>query len=208
MKYIVYFAVLFLALTSCSEWKYSNGIGRSKKIVYRDAEATRTTDTKQVSSEIAVNSVADSVVQPDLTEAQFGVKRAAVSPVSLKQVTRIDEPRLQPHATVDPLTESVEEEEKPDPSIVSSALEAERKGRQSRNLGIAGLAVTILLVLFFPGFLLAVISLIKGINSMRSQYNTPEGISMARTGIVLSSITLILYLLAFLLILSLILLIL
>lgn len=210
MKYIVYLVILFLGLTSCSEWKYSNGIGRSKKIVYRESQSSYSKTNESSESEIALKDEVDSITPSEIVFVEQplneSLKEAIFPSIQPNNKSLRNETELRTHADEVSPADSLEEDDEVDPAVLSNALDAERKGKQSRNIGIASLVVTLVFVLFFPGFILAIISLIKGINSLRAPYNTPQGVSMARTGILLSSISLILYLLAFLLLLSIILL--
>lgn len=210
MKYFIYLVILFLGFTSCSEWKYSNGIGRTKKIVYSEPKRSHSKAVERTQSEIAFNDEVDSVFQTEAVFTEQPLKQSSKEGffprISSNKKSRYHETEFRMHADDVSPTDSLDEEDEVDEAVLSSALDAEKKGKQSRNIGIASLVVTLVFVLFFPGFILAIISLIKGINSLRAPYNTPEGISMARTGILLSSISLILYLLAFLLVLSIILL--
>lgn len=210
MRYIVYLVILFLGLTSCSEWKYSNGIGRTKRVLYAESKSSKSTVFERTEQTIAFNTELDSVFLREeliVNPSKQRVETIGDFPrVQFRKKLAQNEDNLRPHTDGISPTDSLDQEEEVDPAVVNGALDAERKGKQSRNIGIVSLVVTIVFVLFFPGFVLAIISLIKGINSLSAPYNTPEGISMARTGILLSSISLILYLLALLLVLSIILL--
>lgn len=210
MRYFIYFVILFLGFTSCSEWKYSNGIGRTKKIVYSESKRTYSNATERTESEIAFQDEVDSVYHKEVVFMEKSLnqspKKEFFPRISSNKKSLQHETEFRTHVDDVSPTDSLDDQDEVDAAVLSSALDAEKKGKQSRNIGIASLVVTLVFVLFFPGFILAIISLIKGINSLRAPYNTPEGVSMARTGILLSSISLILYLLAFLLVLSIILL--
>jgi hypothetical protein len=104
------------------------------------------------------------------------------------------------------LIENVDDSIKPvDQMMVNEAFDAEEKGKKSRNFGIAGLILQITSIFAIVGLVLSIIGLIKGIQSLRADYNTPRGVKMARTGVILSSITIALYLLLIVIVIALIL---
>jgi hypothetical protein len=86
------------------------------------------------------------------------------------------------------------DEENPE-VIKDLALEAEEKGRTSRNLGIAGFILSFIPIIGLLGLIFSIISFVNGIKALKSKYITEDGLRWAKTGVIFSSISLFLRLL-------------
>jgi hypothetical protein len=90
------------------------------------------------------------------------------------------------------------DEENPE-VIKDLALEAEEKGRTSRNLGIAGFILSFIPIIGLLGLIFSIISFVNGIKALKSKYITEDGLRWAKTGVIFSSISLFLRLLVIIL---------
>jgi hypothetical protein len=90
------------------------------------------------------------------------------------------------------------DEENPE-VIKDLALEAEEKGRTSRNLGIAGFILSFIPIIWLLGLIFSIISFVNGIKALKSKYITEDGLRWAKTGVIFSSISLFLSLLVIIL---------
>lgn len=169
-------------LVSCSDWKYSNGVKRQKR-TYVYSNPKNTTES-EISTE---NEKAVSVIDEEITTKNQKLESVESAVESQPETTENNENQI-----ILVNTKKLENEEdslKPvNQSVVDEALEAEKKGKYSQNFGIAGLVLTITFIFGFVGLVLSIIGLTNGIKSLKAKYNTPEGLKMARTGVILSSI--------------------
>jgi hypothetical protein len=83
--------------------------------------------------------------------------------------------------------------------IAREALETEDLAKKARKTGILGLVFSFLPFLGFVGLILSIIALSRSIKALRAQYITEKGLEMARTGLILSIISLGLRVLALIL---------
>lgn len=190
MKKIYILLALVSVLFSCSEWKYSKGV-KWKQPEYHAAQTKHT--------EIKENQV---LAQNDEPAAQ------AEEEVALPET--VSEPAAEigsiTHETLpepEEMTILVKEEDsvvEVSADAMQIALDAEHDGKVSRTLGIIGLVATVIYIFAFVGLIVSIIGLTKGIKSLKADYNTPEGVRMARTGVVTSSIVIGLNVLAILLV--------
>ena len=169
-------------LVSCSDWKYSNGVKRQKR-TYVYSNPKNTTES-EISTE---NEKAVSVIDEEITTKNQKLESVESAVESQPETTENNENQI-----ILVNTKKLENDEdslKPvNQSVVDEALEAEKKGKYSQNFGIAGLVLTITFIFGFVGLVLSIIGLTNGIKSLKAKYNTPEGLKMARTGVILSSI--------------------
>jgi TolA-binding protein len=182
MKKIFAFIVMVSILVSCSDWKYSNGVKRQKRTyVYSNPKSTT---ESEISTE---NEKAVSVIDEEITTKNQKLESVESAVESQPEATENNENQI-----ILVNTKKLENDEdslKPvNQSVVDEALEAEKKGKYSQNFGIAGLILTITFIFGFVGLVLSIIGLTNGIKSLKAKYNTPEGLKMARTGVILSSI--------------------
>jgi hypothetical protein len=91
-----------------------------------------------------------------------------------------------------------------DREIKALAYEAEFQGKKSRDLSITGLLLSFLPFVGLVGLILSIIALAKGIKALNARYITEDGLRWAKTGVVISSISIGLRVLAIILILVLI----
>ncbi len=182
MKKIFAFIMMVSILVSCSDWKYSNGVKRQKR-TYVYSNPKNTTES-EISTE---NEKAVSVIDEEITTKNQKLESVESAVESQPETTENNENQI-----ILVNTKKLENEEdslKPvNQSVVDEALEAEKKGKYSQNFGIAGLVLTITFIFGFVGLVLSIIGLTNGIKSLKAKYNTPEGLKMARTGVILSSI--------------------
>lgn len=89
--------------------------------------------------------------------------------------------------------------------ISNEALETEDLARKAKKAGLTGLILSLIPFLGFFGLILSIIGLSKSIRALRAPYITEDGLEMARTGLILSIISLGLRVLAILLLVILIL---
>lgn len=193
MKKLYILPALLAVLISCSEWKYSKGVKWEKPEYHSASNGTeRSTEDRSTvsdrSDKVESKALSEEGAEPvTMTEAPARTSaRRPGAPGDLEEATILVKED-------DTLAEIPED-------AVDIALRAESQGRKSRTLGIVGLVLSFTYIFAIVGLILAIIGLIKGVNSLRAPYNTPKGVSMARTGVVTSSITIGLYLLAVLLI--------
>ena len=177
-------------LVSCSDWKYSNGVKRQKRTyVYTQAKNINENETF-TENENTVSAIDEQIItQSEEVEANEpkveGHKGTAEN--NENQIILVNTKKL----------EKDEDSLKPlNQSLVDEALEAEKKGKLSQNFGIAGLILTFTFIFGFVGLVLSIIGLTNGIKSLKAKYNTPEGLKMARTGVILSSVVIGLYAMA------------
>lgn len=177
-------------LVSCSDWKYSNGVKRQKRTyVYTQAKNINENETF-TEKENTVSAIDEQIItQSEEVEANEpkveGHKGTAEN--NENQIILVNTKKL----------EKDEDSLKPlNQSLVDEALEAEKKGKLSQNFGIAGLILTFTFIFGFVGLVLSIIGLTNGIKSLKAKYNTPEGLKMARTGVILSSVVIGLYAMA------------
>lgn len=196
MKKIFAFIVMVSILVSCSDWKYSNGVKRQKRTYVYSDQKSKT--EKEILSE---NENAISVIDEEIT-----TQNETVEAIELKIEGQTETTENNENQIILVNTKKIENDEdslKPvSQSVVDEALKAERKGKYSQNFGIAGLILTITLIFGFVGLVLSIIGLTNGINSLKANYNTPEGLRMARTGVILSSIVVGLYAIAVIILLT------
>jgi hypothetical protein len=190
MKKIFTCIVLVSILVSCSDWKYSNGVKRQKRTyVYTQAKNINENETF-TEKENTVSAIDEQIItQSEEVEANEpkveGHKGTAEN--NENQIILVNTKKL----------EKDEDSLKPlNQSLVDEALEAEKKGKLSQNFGIAGLILTFTFIFGFVGLVLSIIGLTNGIKSLKAKYNTPEGLKMARTGVILSSVVIGLYAMA------------
>ena len=182
MKKVFTLILLVSILVSCSDWKYSNGVKRQKRTyVYSNPKSTT---ESEISTE---NEKAVSVIDEEITTKNQKLESVESAVESQPEATENNENQI-----ILVNTKKLENDEdslKPvNQSVVDEALEAEKKGNYSQNFGIAGLILTITFIFGFVGLVLSIIGLTNGIKSLKAKYNTPEGLKMARTGVILSSI--------------------
>ena len=182
MKKVFTLILLVSILVSCSDWKYSSGVKRQKRTyVYSDPKSKT---EKEILSE---NENALSVIDEEITTPSETVEAFELKVEGQTETTENNENQI-----ILVNTKKIENDEdslKPvSQSVVDEALKAEKKGKYSQNFGIAGLILTITLIFGFVGLVLSIIGLTNGIKSLKAKYNTPEGLKMARTGVILSSI--------------------
>jgi hypothetical protein len=92
-----------------------------------------------------------------------------------------------------------------DREIKALAYEAEFNGKRSRDLSITGLLLSFIPFVGLAGLILSIIALAKGIKALNARYITEDGLRWAKTGVIISGISIGLRLLAiFLLILLLV----
>ena len=193
MKKIFAFIVMVSILVSCSDWKYSSGVKRQKRTYVYSDQKSKT--EKEILSE---NENAISVIDEEIT-----TQYETVEAIELKVEGQTENNENQIILVNTKKIENDEDSLKPvSQSVVDEALKAERKGKFSQNFGIAGLILTITLIFGFVGLVLSIIGLTNGINSLKANYNTPEGLRMARTGVILSSIVVGLYAIAVIILLT------
>lgn len=191
MKNIFTLLLMISILVSCSDWKYSNGVKRQQK-TYSYLNQ-KTTSQNEI---VAENNLKKSTtVDEFVPENQNG---ETIDLNTIKQNLSIENVE---DKSIIVKTKKLEQEEdsiKPEvnQAIASEAMDSEEKGRKSRNFGIAGLILQITYIFGVVGLVLSIIGLIKGIQSLRADYNTPKGVKMARTGVILSSINIGIYLLS------------
>ena len=182
MKKVFTLILLVSILVSCSDWKYSNGVKRQKRTyVYSNPKSIT---ESEISTE---NEKAVSVIDEEITTKNQKLESVESAVESQPENTENNEAQI-----ILVNTKKLENDEdsiKPvNQSVVDEALEAEKKGKYSQNFGIAGLILTITFIFGFVGLVLSIIGLTNGIKSLKAKYNTPEGLKMARTGVILSSI--------------------
>lgn len=182
MKKVFTLILLVSILVSCSDWKYSNGVKRQKRTyVYSNPKSIT---ESEISTE---NEKAVSVIDEEITTKNQKLESVESAVESQPEATENNENQI-----ILVNTKKLENDEdslKPvNQSVVDEALEAEKKGKYSQNFGIAGLILTITFIFGFVGLVLSIIGLTNGIKSLKAKYNTPEGLKMARTGVILSSI--------------------
>jgi len=191
MKKIFTLILMVSILVSCSDWKYSNGVKRQKRsYVYSNPKSAA---EKEITAE---NELAFSVIDEEITTQSEKVE--AIEPKIEGQTSTPENNENQIILVKTKNLENDEDSLKPvSQSVVDEALKAEKKGKLSRNFGLAGLILQILPYIgSLIGLILSIVALSAGIQSLKAKYNTPEGLKMARTGVILSSIVVGLYALA------------
>lgn len=193
MKNTYLIFTLFLVLASCSEWKYSKGLKAKQPERYtlgkgaeqQPAENLATTTARRAEPAGETETpVTDNVV---LSETATPARSAEAETAAPALPVDLDEVTVLRHEG-DTL-ESVDEE------ALDIAFAAEKHGRTSRTLGIIGLILTLTYLFALVGLVLSIIALIKGVKSLKARYNTPDGVRMARAGVITSSIVIGLYVL-------------
>ena len=189
MKKIFTLILMVSILVSCSDWKYSNGVKRQKRTyVYSNP---RNTNESEFSAE---NEKTVSVIDEEITTKNQ--KLESVESAVESQPETIENNEAQIILVNTKKLENDEDSIKPvSDAMVDEALYAEKVGEKSKNLGIAGLFLQIVPFLGIVGLILAAIGLGKGLQSLRADYNTSEGIDKARMGVIFSSIAIGLYIL-------------
>jgi hypothetical protein len=182
MKKIFTLILMVSILVSCSDWKYSNGVKRQKR-TYVYSNPTSTSES-EISTE---NEKAVSVIDEEITTKNQKFESVESALESQPETTENNEAQI-----ILVNTKKLENDEdsiKPVSQLmVNQAIEAEEEGEKSRNLGLAGLILQIILFPGIAGLVLSIISFRNGTSSLKADYNTPKGLKMARTGVVLSSI--------------------
>lgn len=196
MKKIFTLILLVSILVSCSDWKYSNGVKRQKRTyVYSNPKSTT---ESEISAE---NEKAVSVIDEEITPKNQKLQSLESEIESQPETTENNEAQI-----ILVKTKKLENDEdsiKPvSQSAIKEAFDAEQKGKSSQNFGIAGLILTFTFIFGFIGLVLSIIGLINGVKSLKAKYNTPEGLKMARTGVILSSIVIGLYAIAVLILIT------
>jgi TolA-binding protein len=188
MKKIFTLILMVSILISCSDWKYSNGVKRHKRsYVYSNPKSTT---EKDISTE---NEITVSVIDEQITTQNQTVESAESAVESQSETTENSENQI-----ILVNTKNLENDEDSlkslSQSAVDEALDAEKKGKLSHIFGIAGLILQLIpLIGSLIGLIFSLIALSAGIQSLKAKYNTPEGLKMARTGVILSSIVVGLY---------------
>lgn len=190
MKKIFTLLLMISILVSCSDWKYSNGVKRQKRN-YTSLNAENLPQNELLAEkevQIAENNA-------DIPSENQDVE--AKEPIIHSTSPSLESTENQNILVKTKLIENVDDSIKPvDQIMVNEAFDAEEKGKKSRNFGIAGLILQVTYIFGVVGLVLSIIGLIKGIQSLRADYNTPKGVKMARTGVILSSITIGIYFLS------------
>lgn len=198
MKNIFTLLLMISILASCSEWKYSNGVKRQKSS-YTYLNSNAPSENEIVAEKERNKSFSDEEIMPQNQTVE------TFDPSMVKQEFANESPENETILVKTKKLESDEDSIKPvSQEMVDKAMEAEELGRKSRNFGIAGIILQITSIFAIVGLVLSIIGLIKGIKSLRADYNTPRGVKMARTGVILSSITIALYLLLIVIVIALI----
>lgn len=185
------FATVFV-FASCSEWKYSKGTKWTQPEF--KSQRAEITPVKKESTASTENTEAVAEKEMDTLPAVEKAPQIIPNPTRIAEIKKTKEVEDSVAVTTT------------DPEIVRQALKAESKGRTSRTLAIISLALTIFPFFFAGALVCLIIAIIKGMSSLKARYNTPEGLKMARTGVIISFIVLALYILALLVLLFLILL--
>lgn len=195
MKRIIPFLIFLLILSGCSEWKYGRGVRPSKNEV-RYSEVI-----------IEKNKAEPLVIQVPTAESKdlAVVEKAVVRQEPVESKTSIDKKELEDFNWIPSQDKAVENLDslKKQNEIVREAIKNERSGRNSSILGIIGTLLAFS-PLFIAGFILGIIGLRNSSNALNAQYITPKGLNLARIGsafsivaIVISSLVILLVLLAF-----------
>jgi hypothetical protein len=189
MKKIFTLLLMISILVSCSDWKYSNGVKRQKRsYTYLNPKAPA--EKEILAEQRSNNSVSDEETIPQNQTVE------TVDPKLVKQEIATETVENETILVKTKKLESDEDSIKPlTQEMVDEAAESEELGRESRNLGIAGLILQLTLIFGIVGLVLSIVGLAKGISSLIADYNTPKGVRMARTGVIFSSITIALYIL-------------
>ena len=187
MKRLFTFLLTASILVSCSDWKYSNGV-KSHKGSY----TTLNNSKKSVNEITDDKNVALTVKDENIVSESAPIEpfEPILENQNTKQVNTEERLILVKTKVLEQEEDSIKEV---DPLILKEALDAEDQGRRSRNFGIASLILQLLPFFGILGLVFGIIGLSKGIQSLRAAYNTPKGVSMAKTGVVISSITIALY---------------
>jgi hypothetical protein len=90
--------------------------------------------------------------------------------------------------------------------IAKEALETEELARKARKTGLSGLILSLIPFLGFFGLILSIIGLSKSIRALKAPYITEDGLQMARTGLILSIVSIGLRVLALIILITVILL--
>jgi hypothetical protein len=201
-KIVILFFGLFIA-ASCSELKYKHAVKRTL-VSYHTSNKSE----KEIENDSKLN--AKQVPVAETSIAQNTSDETAVQPLELDENTTLVNhtsseltTENQPISVLAVKTKVFENEEDSTKSVspqkIKEALDAENLGVKSRNLGIAGFIFQFTFIFGFVGLILSIIGLMKGIKSLRADYNTPKGVTNAKIGVVFSSITLGFYALILLL---------
>ena len=190
---IVFFVGVFL-LASCNSIHPFRSNYKFKTVKAKSIDATANLKPKAVEEVITSVEVVPVILenhQPiDMLQAQNQVAISAIvtNENSAENTSKLNQ---KPKSQLD--------EENPE-AIKYLAIEAEERGRKSRNLGIAGFVLSFIPFLGIVGLIFSIISLSNGIKGLKSRYITEDGLRWARTGVVFSSLSLGLRVLAVILI--------
>lgn len=199
MKKIFTLLLMISILVSCSDWKYSNGVKRQKRS-YTYLNQKTPAEPEIIAEKERNNTLTDEEIVPQNQTVE------AFDPNIVKQKIATETIENETILVKTKKLESDEDSIKPlSQEMVDQAMDAEELGRKSRNFGIAGLILQITSIFAIVGLVLSIIGLVKGIKSLRADYNTPRGVRMARLGVVFSSITIALYIILIVVVVALIL---
>lgn len=191
MKNIFTLLLMISILVSCSDWKYSNGVKRQQRTYsYLNQKALSENEIVAANNDKKSTTVDESMPENQTSETielNTAKQNLSIEPVEEKIILVKTKKLEQEEDSIKPEVNQ---------AMAYEAMESEEKGRKSRNFGIAGLILQITYIFGVVGLVLSIIGLIKGIQSLRADYNTPKGVKMARTGVILSSINIGIYLLS------------
>lgn len=180
-KYYFIILAVFL-ISSCSDWKYGGRSSYKPKEVRYAAVVTdqKTAETTVINTNTPVEqdvALTDAPAE-QLTTNRKLFKKESKTPAqkTLKSTEREDSTKI----------ENPEE----DALILQEALKAEKDGKKGKIFGVIGLPFAFT-PLFIVGIVFSSIALNYSIKSIRSRYNTPEGIRYSKHGLTISIIGLV-----------------
>lgn len=190
---IVFFIGVFL-LASCNSIHPFRSNYKFKTVKAKSIDATANLKSETVEDVISSVENVPVILEYQQTIDTFETHdQATISDIETREIPTETTSKLsqKPNIQLD--------EENPE-TIKYLAIDAEERGKKSRNLGIAGLILSFVPFLGLVGLIFSIISLSNGIKGLRSRYITEDGLRWAKTGVVLSSISLGLRVLAIILI--------
>lgn len=182
---IATFLSLLVILTACHSIKQGSIFASGIKTVRAGHNSSTKVDQKQI--EVSENTEKE-------VEA-FQATHFAQQEVSIETIPQVEELNDDAQTTAYTLPTRIENPEdslskEEAEQIAYKALETEELAKKARKNGILGLVFSFLPILGFAGLIISIIALSKSIKALRAPYITEKGLEMARTGLILSIISL------------------
>jgi hypothetical protein len=182
-KYFIGFILFVLLLNSCQTSNNSSLFSKRVKTVrVNDFKDKQVLASKQIKDTPIVTQES---FLASTDEVEFVNERLVETDLSTNKKEQVI--YVEKFSQTNPIQDDSSELE--DREIKALAYEAEFQGKRSRDLSITGLLLSFLPFVGLAGLILSIIGLSKGIKALNARYITEDGLRWAKTGVIISSIS-------------------